>query len=94
MKLDKALGIAVSLTVLIGAVVMVENRYAQSADLDRHIDNSQVEFLEMYIQRAQDRLDSIQSKPAPALKDWERKEILRLGNMIERYKREIDREMK
>ena len=93
MTLDKAAAIVASLTILIGAVIAVESRYAQSQDLDRHVNNSQVEFYELYIQRAQDRLDQIEAKPVESRKDWERQEVLRLRNVIDKYKRQIEREL-
>ena len=91
--LEKALAIAVSVTVLIAAIVAVETRYAQSQDLNRHVNNSQITFYELYIQRAQDRLDEIEGKPAQSRLDWERKEVLRLRNQIDKYKRQIEREL-
>ena len=93
MTLEKSLAVAVSITVLVAAIVAVETRYAQSHDLDRHVNNSQVEFYELYIQRAQDRLDQIEAKPADKRKEWERTEVLRLRNVIDKYKRQIEREL-
>ena len=89
MRLEKTLGIAVSLTILISVVVAVESRYARAAELEQHISNAQIEFYELYILRAHDQLDMIEGKPEQ--KEWERKEVLRLHTVIKRYLRKIER---
>lgn len=88
---ERTVGAIVALSVIVGMVITFEARYARSDEFQDHRTNARIEFTEIYINEAQEKLTSLVVIPEEDRMDWQRKEILRLGVLIGKYERQLTR---
>ena len=88
---ERTVGAVVAISVIVGMVIAFEARYARSDEFQDHRTNSRIEFTEIYIDEAQEKLTSLVVIPEADRMEWQQKEILRLRVLITKYERVLQR---
>ena len=69
-------------TAIAGAAYFIDDRYAMATDFEERVQYADNYHLEQEIGRAQDKLEGLLLIPSAERREWQRKEIIRLENLI------------
>ena len=93
MSLDKISLLIATFVALVGGVIAVESRYALADEVSRMEYDNSLYHLERRIDDAQDKLNGLLLIPADQRAEWQRREMLRLAKNIERFERQMDKQL-
>ena len=82
MKTEHIVTIVSLITAISGAAYFVDDRYASAIDVEDRTRFTNNYHIEKEIERAQDKLEGLLLIPSKERREWQKKEIIRLENLI------------
>ncbi len=88
MKTQQLVTVFSLVTAIAGASYFIDDRYAMATEFKDRIQFTNNYHLEAEIERAQDKLEGLLLIPSEERRGWQKKEIIRLENLIAKKIRE------
>ena len=88
MKIETVVTLVSLITAIAGTAYFIDDRYASATDFQERVIYADNYHLEKEIERAQDKLEGLLLIPSGERRSWQKKEIIRLENLINKLIRD------